>query len=164
MEIRSSLINPCVVVRSPSFLLNPNFPLCSAQPLVNIPYHPAMGQAAVLLMAIAIALALSPTATGDIGGGRRSRFLAVTAPKNKKCSIDPTVCYGAASPGRRCCGDQCVDTDSDPFNCGKCGKMCKFTRACCDGKCVRLAFDKKNCGSCFNRCKKTCMYGLCDYA
>ncbi|URE45250.1 Stigma-specific protein, Stig1 [Musa troglodytarum] len=123
-----------------------------------------MGQAAVLLVAIAIALSLSPTTMGDIGGGRRSRFLAVTTPKNKKCSIDPMVCYGDASPGRRCCGHQCVDTDSDRFNCGKCGKMCKFTRACCGGKCVRLAFDKKHCGSCFNRCKKTCMYGLCDYA
>ncbi|CAL9185191.1 unnamed protein product [Musa hybrid cultivar] len=124
-----------------------------------------MKQATVILVAIAITVALAPTAIGDIGGGRKSRFLAATdANGKKKCSIDPLACYSAGSPGQRCCGDRCVDTGSDRFNCGECGRLCKFTQACCGGKCVNLAVDKKHCGSCFNRCNKTCLYGLCDYA
>ncbi|WOL01640.1 stigma-specific STIG1-like protein 3 [Canna indica] len=118
-----------------------------------------MRKAVIFLMAIAIALALGPAAMGggvDDIGGRKSRFLA-----DEKCSVNPSVCN---RQGLKCCGDECVETKSDAYNCGKCGNTCKFTEACCGGKCVYLQFDKKNCGSCFNKCKKSCLYGLCDYA
>ncbi|URE09242.1 Stigma-specific protein, Stig1 [Musa troglodytarum] len=120
-----------------------------------------MKQATIIFVAIAITKALAPAAVGDIGGGRKSRLPAATdANGKKKCSIDPLACYSAGSPGQRRCGD----TGSGRFNCGECGRLCKFTQAYCGSKCVNLAVDEKHCGSCFNRCNKTCLYGLCDYA
>ncbi|KAG1330517.1 stigma-specific STIG1-like protein 1 [Cocos nucifera] len=138
-----------------------------------------MRQVSIFLMATALALASAGTieAMGDIVGmaimakeehkaaaPRRSRFLAARDPKGKRCDIDPNACLNATSPGSTCCESQCVDTHTDVFNCGNCGKVCKFTESCCEGKCVDLVFDKRNCGKCFNRCKKQCFYGLCDYA
>ncbi|XP_008782304.1 stigma-specific STIG1-like protein 1 [Phoenix dactylifera] len=136
-----------------------------------------MRQVSVFLVAIALASAGTIEAMGDIMGmatmakedlkaaaPRRSRFLAARDPKGKKCDIDPQVCLSATTPGSTCCDSQCVDTDTDAFNCGKCGEVCKFTQSCCGGKCVDLAFDKRHCGKCFNSCKRHCFYGLCDYA
>lgn len=138
-----------------------------------------MRQVSIFLMAIALALASAGSieAMGDIVGmafmakedlkaaaPRRSRFLAASDLKGKRCDIDRNACLSATSPGSTCCGSLCVDTDTDVSNCGKCGKVCKFTESCCERKCVDLVFDKRNCGKCSNRCKKHCFYGLCDYA
>jgi hypothetical protein len=68
--------------------------------------------------------------------------------------LDPTPC--------RRCGDTCVDTLSDPENCGDCGarapkggscldgeKVCRDDAATiCDGECVDLSSDADNCGKC----------------
>ncbi|WOL11899.1 stigma-specific STIG1-like protein 3 [Canna indica] len=96
-----------------------------------------------------VAISLFPPVIADRG---ISRFLAAADLKNKRCNMDPLVCYGTRSPGPDCCDDQCVDLPGDSANCGKCGK------------CVDLAFDKKNYDSCFNECRKNCFGGLCDYA
>ncbi|CAL9094485.1 unnamed protein product [Musa acuminata var. zebrina] len=59
-----------------------------------------MKQATVILVAIAITVALAPTAIGDIGGGRKSRFLAATdANGKKKCSsiLRPVTAPGAGA-------------------------------------------------------------------
>ena len=143
----------------------------------------AMRQATIILMAIAFASAMAIASSLPVASGpplRRSRFLAGNGrgngpgngngngqgPKDKKCTIDPTTCYAQGNPGSECCGDSCVNLQTDPLNCGHCGKMCKFTDSCCDGKCVDLNYNPKNCGACNNVCAKgtTCYYGMCNYA
>ncbi|URD84916.1 Stigma-specific protein, Stig1 [Musa troglodytarum] len=54
----------------------------------------------------------------------------------------------------------------DFFNCGRCGKRCRFGEMCCGGGCVNVFYDPNNCGFCGNRCKPGgfCRYGMCDYA
>lgn len=62
--------------------------------------------------------------------------------------------------GKTRCGDVCVDTSTDPRNCGSCGKACgdlgvscvggscKCTGEVCGGVCVNTKTDAKNCGGC----------------
>lgn len=40
------------------------------------------------------------------------------------------------------CGYQCVDTDSDRSNCGRCNKVCGAGKQCDDGSCVRTDYLK----------------------
>ncbi|KAJ6885399.1 hypothetical protein NC651_026121 [Populus alba x Populus x berolinensis] len=56
----------------------------------------------------------------------------------------------------------CVNQMTDWFNCGKCGKKCKYTEICCKGKCVNPMYNKNHCGGCNNKCKKgsACQYGI----
>lgn len=44
-----------------------------------------------------------------------------------RCS--PTRCSGA------CCGDECVELDTDPEHCGTCGSVCGVGRSCEAGQC-----------------------------
>ncbi|KAG6479798.1 stigma-specific STIG1-like protein 3 [Zingiber officinale] len=115
---------------------------------------------AALFLVAALLLALWAAAAGEIGGGsgRQSRFL----PENggRRCTINRGICQRQRM---RCCGDECVDTSSDEFNCGRCGHECDYAYRCCGGKCVALQFDTKNCGICFRRCHN-CTYGFCNYA
>lgn len=133
----------------------------------------------ILLILVAFASAITIAASLPPPGHplRRSRFLAENGPGNGqgngsrngngngnrlKCSVDPSICNGK----KACCGDSCVDLETNALNCGKCGKRCKFTDSCCGGKCVDLNFDPRHCGSCGNRCIKgtKCYYGMCNYA
>ena len=47
----------------------------------------------------------------------------------------PVTCQGTQS----ICGSVCVDTSSDPQNCGGCSNACKMGDLCCAGKCVNGA-------------------------
>jgi|GEM_PF-6732668 len=84
-------------------------------------------------------------------------------------------------PGRVNCGRTCADLNSDPRNCGACGRVCPAGQTCepppgrvganllieskkgmcrpctaprviCAGKCVDLAADPRNCGACGKTC------------
>lgn len=60
------------------------------------------------------------------------------------CQTDTTDC---GDEGQACCeGDTCTGRDL----------------ACCGGSCVDTSSDPRNCGSCGNRCEGTCTGGACD--
>ncbi|CAN8294108.1 unnamed protein product [Cochlearia groenlandica] len=82
------------------------------------------------------------------------------------CDISPKVCRLKGSLGRDCCRNRCVNLTTDRFNCGKCGRTCRFSEICCNGYCVNPMFDKRHCGGCFKKCYKgrSCAYGMCNYA
>jgi len=82
------------------------------------------------------------------------------------CDKNPRVCRVQGSPGPDCCKKMCVNQMTDWFNCGKCGKKCRYTEICCKGKCVNPMYNKTHCGGCNNKCKKgsACQYGMCSYA
>ncbi|KAK4044984.1 hypothetical protein OUZ56_032390 [Daphnia magna] len=90
---------------------------------------------------------------------------------------------GAVDSGPSCaapaklCGATCVDTQTDPANCGACGKTCPVAcsgGACvaqcpngtksCSGACVNTQTDSANCGACGVVCAagKTCNAGACS--
>ena len=49
-------------------------------------------------------------------------------------SIETSAFQGCAG-ATVACGDACVDTTSDPTNCGKCGNVCPGTQSCSQGAC-----------------------------
>jgi hypothetical protein len=80
------------------------------------------------------------------------------------------------------CGALCVDTKTDPNNCGNCQVVCPGvpdgTATCvasgcnsecnagfsrCSGACVDTSTDVGNCGACGTIChgKRTCQMGVC---
>ncbi|KAH0460672.1 hypothetical protein IEQ34_011335 [Dendrobium chrysotoxum] len=105
-------------------------------------------------------------ASVSLSSATGSRFLAGLVVKSSRCSRNPAVCRTPGSGGPTCCANQCTDTSRDTFNCGRCGRICKFTDSCCEGKCIDVTFDKHNCGSCGKQCSRgvKCFYGLCQYA
>jgi hypothetical protein len=82
------------------------------------------------------------------------------------CDKNPWVCSAVGSGGPDCCMKWCVNVTTNIFNCGKCGKPCRFSEICCDGQCVNPMSNKLHCGRCNNKCKKgsACAYGMCNYA
>jgi hypothetical protein len=49
------------------------------------------------------------------------------------------------------CNGQCVDTRTDPNNCGDCGNVCLSDQTCIDGVCTCAASGQEQCGnSCVN--------------
>ncbi|XP_022137618.1 stigma-specific STIG1-like protein 1 [Momordica charantia] len=82
------------------------------------------------------------------------------------CDRNIKVCRVKGSGGRSCCGKKCVDLKGDRYNCGRCGKKCKYSEICCKGKCVNAMFNRKHCGGCNNKCSRGsfCVYGMCGYA
>ena len=99
------------------------------------------------------------------------------------CSSCPQDC-GSCPPSDRpsCpsgmtrCAGTCVDTSSDPSNCGSCGIRCQDAQICsngicvcpsglelCNGECVNPLYDPDNCGSCGNKCiLGVCINGQCQ--
>ncbi len=80
-------------------------------------------------------------------------------------------------PGTVDCNGTCVDTTSDPANCGACNAacanvctagVCGGNGACqqtvCDGACVNTDTDPLNCGDCGNACAvdQVCFAGQCN--
>lgn len=45
------------------------------------------------------------------------------------------VCVAMCPRGTERCGDACVDTESDPLNCGGCGDSCGADQVCRTGNC-----------------------------
>ncbi|MBL8717426.1 MAG: hypothetical protein JNL79_15670 [Myxococcales bacterium] len=83
----------------------------------------------------------------------------------------------ACLTGKERCGATCVALDTDPANCGACGKACIDGKVCisggcicpsgtytCSGKCVDLLSDKDNCGACGKACPAgdVCAFAACE--
>jgi hypothetical protein len=93
------------------------------------------------------------------------------------------VCFGGAcglkcSGGTTKCGAKCVDTQTDPQNCGACGTTCPAGEVCsvgacalqcsggttkCGATCVDTLTDPLNCGGCGTACPtgEVCSAGAC---
>jgi hypothetical protein len=92
-------------------------------------------------------------------------------------------CNGVAcTANEECCAQSCARTDTDPTNCGGCGKKCAAgescsgelcrcaggsactgTTICCTNGCIDTATDAFNCGGCGQACNpgETCAGGHC---
>ncbi|MFH2011003.1 MAG: hypothetical protein ABI333_30670 [bacterium] len=97
-------------------------------------------------------------------------FLVVLVPLSA-CTSDP------ASPCETECDGLCVDTSSDPLNCGGCGIMCNGGTECiagsctcptglvrCGTLCVDTQTSNEHCGGCDNACSglRSCDVGQCE--
>jgi hypothetical protein len=132
---------------------------------------------------------VTPTATGATftctNPGQVMLTVGTTAPLANDAGLCPTqsqslwinceapIC-GAGQTG---CGATCVDTTSDPNNCGGCGAVCQAGSSCVQGACtsvcnpgltfcgacINLASNASNCGACGNVCPsgQTCSGGTC---
>jgi hypothetical protein len=71
-------------------------------------------------------------------------------------STSVTVPAPTCSAGLTLCSGECVDTVSDPFNCGGCGNVCRTSKPNCnEGNCTGCPFGTQSCcGGEF--CRKTC--------
>jgi hypothetical protein len=98
------------------------------------------------------------------------------------CSSNPSCCSGVCTPsgcgcpmGSSLCGNVCVDTSSDPMNCGACGTAClpgtdcssgmccPMGQAACGGTCMDTQSNVANCGACGRTCPPgaMCVMGMC---
>ena len=89
---------------------------------------------------------------------------------------------GGCATGKTSCGGTCVDTQSDPNNCGACGTVCPANQSCIAGACLQtgcpagqvscsadkadcadLSRDPNNCGACGTACAadEGCCAGVC---
>lgn len=102
-------------------------------------------------------------------------WIASLPAKTADADVDtgPVGCTGTLTS----CGGVCVDTRSDPNNCGTCGTscsgkpcsaskcvvMCPTATTNCTGACVDTKTDAKNCGACGKTCAsgQTCTDGAC---
>jgi hypothetical protein len=101
--------------------------------------------------------------------------VGTTLPLSQLQCIDAWI--AALEPACETCGgDVCVDTQTDPSNCGACGSSCPSGIACaqgvcrcpsgtaaCDGECVDLESNPAHCGECTNACvtDQVCLEGMC---
>ncbi len=92
---------------------------------------------------------------------------------NGPCAGDQTCCPVANDPA----GVDCVNTEIDPDNCGRCGRVCRQDQECfhgscfcqgdyerdCDGRCIDVSADNNNCGGCNVVCAadRHCVEGNC---
>jgi hypothetical protein len=87
----------------------------------------------------------------------------VCCPEVASCVKGQCVCPngGTLCPGNTG-SNTCVDSTTDPLNCGSCGSSCAAGEGCCNRTCNNLS-TALNCGSCGNACSggKTCQGGVC---
>ncbi|MCK6547765.1 hypothetical protein L6R52_18075 [Myxococcota bacterium] len=102
-------------------------------------------------------------------------------------SVEPRTDGGTTSDGstpescerpRELCGTSCVNTATDPFNCGMCGMTCPASSFCSGGECARIcssglmacgsscidpSSDRDHCGGCDAPCAqdRECRGGSC---
>ncbi|MBI2898336.1 MAG: hypothetical protein HYY06_32600 [Deltaproteobacteria bacterium] len=93
----------------------------------------------------------------DAGDGGCPRGLQACDVICADLDTDPSNCGECGrecAKGTACCTGTCVDLQSDSSNCGECGSICSADqeRVCCAGECARLADDELNCGGCGNVC------------
>lgn len=112
----------------------------------------------------ALKTVLGSTAAGLLAVGARDRAAAVLCRQpGVLCAKDAHCCSGICDPDtNRCacpeggtlCGRQCVDTSTDPANCGGCGAVCpgipNGQGTCAGGDCG------VTCNDDFARCDDTC--------
>jgi hypothetical protein len=119
---------------------------------------------------------------GTDGGG--GGCTACDPDTSNGCTDDRCVCNlgPACSGGSTCCALGCRNLDSDPNNCGTCGRPCGPNETCTAGECVcsttgtdcgaldccadgcvDTASDTSNCGTCTNTCAggEVCAGGTC---
>ncbi|KAK4752697.1 hypothetical protein SAY87_021495 [Trapa incisa] len=102
---------------------------------------------------------------------RRRHHRSKAAPRNN-CRRFLGGCRSARSgrrrggPWLRCCRGRCVDLIVNRYNCGACGRKCKYGEICCGGKCVNPLANSRHCGGCFKGCAvgNGCAFGFCNYA
>lgn len=106
-------------------------------------------------------------------------FLNLVSCANEATDQDsPALCGGTACESK-CCGEACVDTNSNPLHCGACGVQCDTNEQCsggkcvkqgctlplrmCSGQCVDLSSDPNNCDRCGKVCgdNMKCVGGQC---
>jgi hypothetical protein len=109
-----------------------------------------------------------------VGGARGGGGANYTGSLTATLSVKPTV-VGSCGGGTTC-GGACVDTSTDPNNCGACGNVCGAGTTCaggqctcasgtqCGGTCVDTSTDGNNCGACGNVCASgtSCVNGTCQ--
>ncbi len=95
-----------------------------------------------------------------------------------EASTLPEVSTIQCGAGTSLCGNECVDEETDPSNCGGCRNACASGQVCGDGKCglacpgsavdcggacVDTTNDPANCGACANLCaaNEVCSMGSC---
>lgn len=103
-------------------------------------------------------------------------------------SCEPTQVCSNGQCGSQCtggttlCSGHCVDTKTDPKNCGRCGgppdagacpfcqsgkcvSQCTAPQQNCGGSCIDVTSDSNNCGTCGHECpasRPLCNKGSCD--
>ncbi|MDI7266866.1 MAG: hypothetical protein QME96_02595 [Myxococcota bacterium] len=126
------------------------------------------GKAAVSVVLQALLLGLACAQTGD-GPAR---------PDGDVPRDDGGEADGGCRPGETDCSGTCVDTRSDPANCGSCGRRCDAGEVCnegvcastctgglrnCSGACVDVNASRLHCGGCDRPCaaNEECRSGTC---
>ena len=125
----------------------------------------------------------SPT-TGDTKPGGDTGPATDTGPAlDTGPATDTAPALDTGCPGGTTCGALCVDTNTDPKNCGGCGKIVCHLEACKAGKpvcdpgykacggggclgCKNIESDPEHCGSCGTKCGpgQLCIAGSCTVA
>jgi hypothetical protein len=94
-------------------------------------------------------------------GGSKAGCAAAERAEIADCNAEFAIC----TRGNICCGGGCTDINTDPGNCGGCGRLCRGGRCqnggcvCsqptptnCNGTCTSLLNDPSNCGQCGRQC------------
>ena len=121
--------------------------------------------AGALLASIGVGCATEPTtapATGSSLARRGCKGLSVNCTRDSQCCSGQCVreecCSGSGGPCNRnnqCCDGVCTD--------GQCQTVCESGLQVCGDQCVDIQTDPENCGDCFVFCgEATCVNGQCQ--